>query len=111
MSDTEFIIVFLLLGIAVYFLILFGIRKDRAESLGEPAPSMLPLDKLGLTKRDFIFGGILIGLVAWNMSLQSSLNDKASEYHDHRYDYAEEDHGHNYAEQGHSHNISDLNPW
>jgi hypothetical protein len=56
-------------------------------------------------------GGILIGLVAWNMSLQSSLNDKASKYHDHRYDYAEEDHGHNYAEQGHSHNRSDLNPW
>ena len=61
-----------------------------------------------LTVKDFVFGGLIIALLIWNVSLQSQVSDHwhyeyADDDHNH-YEYADDDHNHyEYADEGHDH--------
>lgn len=101
----SFVVVPFIVFIAfMVYAIWYGMKKDEAEAAGKPRPPFIPQNS---SVKDWVFGGLIIILLTWNISLERQLNAKA-EYDHWHYDYAEEFHSHDdeYAEEGHSH--SDL---
>ena len=106
------LIFLIILGAIISYLVWYGTQKDQAESQGKKAPPLIPLDKLNMSVKDVVFGALTLGLLAWNFSLQSSINEQADyiDYHSHDSEYSERGHSHSgeYAEENHDHSFSDI---